>query len=54
MSNKKVLVTMTEKMLKDIDKYVEQGMYTSRSDFVVESIRLSLYRLAVNLKEIQS
>ena len=54
MKTKKVLISLTEKMLKDIDGYIEQGLYVSRSEFFREATRGWLYTLALKLKDLQS
>lgn len=53
MKNTKVLVGLTKAMLKDIDSYVEQGIYANRSDFIRDAIRAKLYTIKYNLHELE-
>ena len=39
MSSKKISISLPEKMLKQIDKLIEQGRYTDRSEVIRDALR---------------
>lgn len=53
MKTKKVLIGLTEAMVKDIDYYIEKGVYSSRSDFMREAVRIRLYNIKYRLHDLE-